>query len=213
MRAHRGAPLDNKDNNDDVTRGVDRDRATLRTARPREQRPPRSVAAARPIEPSIPVSLGALGLRLAQGALMVHNGLDKLADPEGFAEFVVSQHLDFLPDALTPEQWTIGAAGVEIVAPVLLAIGVLPRLSALSLLGTMSMAVVFHVHATGLEGFPLGVVEAHQYAFETAFAVRGHVSLSLPRGTGEIFRDEVVVWGPKTRCTRMLFYKHKAWIG
>ena len=119
-------------------------------------------------EPSIPVSLGALGLRLAQGALMVHNGLDKLADPDGFAEFVVSQHLDFLPDALTPEQWTIGAAGVEIVAPVLLAIGVLPRLSALSLLGTMSMAVVFHVHATGLEGFPLGVVEAHQYAFETA---------------------------------------------
>ena len=119
-------------------------------------------------EQSIPVSLGALGLRLAQGALMVHNGLDKLADPDGFAEFVVSQHLDFLPDALTPEQWTIGAAGVEIVAPVLLAIGVLPRLSALSLLGTMSMAVVFHVHATGLEGFPLGVVEAHQYAFETA---------------------------------------------
>ena len=67
-------------------------------------------------EQSIPVSLGALGLRLAQGALMVHNGLDKLADPDGFAEFVVSQHLDFLPDALTPEQWTIGAAGVEIVA-------------------------------------------------------------------------------------------------
>ena len=119
-------------------------------------------------EPSIAVSLGALGLRLAQGALMVHNGLDKLADPEGFAEFVVSEHLDFLPDALSPEQWTIGAAGVEIIAPVFLAIGLLPRLSALSLLGTMSMAIAFHVHATGLEGFPLGVVEAHQYAFETA---------------------------------------------
>jgi uncharacterized membrane protein YphA (DoxX/SURF4 family) len=116
----------------------------------------------------ITVSLGALGLRLAQGALMVHNGLDKLADPKGFAEFVVSRHLDFLPEALTPEQWTIGAAGVEIVAPMLLAIGVLPRLSALSLLGTMSMAVAFHVQATGLEGFPLSVVEAHQYAFETA---------------------------------------------
>ena len=36
-------------------------------------------------EQSIPVSLGALGLRLAQGALMVHNGFDKLADPDGFA--------------------------------------------------------------------------------------------------------------------------------
>ena len=41
MRTHRGAPLDNKDNKEDVTRGVDLDHAALRTARPREHRSPK----------------------------------------------------------------------------------------------------------------------------------------------------------------------------
>ena len=32
----------------------------------------------------------------------------------------------------------------------------------------MGLAVAFHIHDTGLAGFPLAVVAAHQYGFETA---------------------------------------------
>eukprot|EP00959_Pyramimonas_sp_CCMP1952_P406879 8527710-Pyramimonas_sp.AAC.2 len=36
---------------------------------------------------------GLTALRVAAGVLMIHNGLDKLADPEGFAKFVVEPYL------------------------------------------------------------------------------------------------------------------------
>ena len=49
-----------------------------------------------------------------------------------------------------------------------LALGVLARPSALALASTMGLAVFFHIDETGLEGFPLAVVEGHQYHFEAA---------------------------------------------
>ena len=39
-------------------------------------------------------------IRVVAGVIMIHNGLDKLQDPEGFAKFVVEPHLGFLPEPL-----------------------------------------------------------------------------------------------------------------
>lgn len=36
---------------------------------------------------------GLAAMRVATGVLMIHNGLDKLVDPAGFAEFVVKPFL------------------------------------------------------------------------------------------------------------------------
>lgn len=94
---------------------------------------------------------------------MIHNGLDKLADPEGFAKFVVEPYLH-LP---MPLMATYAAAAVELVGAGAFAVGAQTRLASLSLLGTMVGALVFHINKTGLEGFPLAVVPAHQYQFET----------------------------------------------
>merc|ERR1719460_569819 len=126
------------------------------------------------------------GLRVPEGlgdagapALMVHHGVDKLGNPAGFAEFVVAKHLAFLP------------------APVGLALGVknfnLSRLCSLGLFGVMGMAVLFHLDEAGLEGFPFGVVEAHEYGYELAavyafvflyFAVAGPGKYSI--GSGDL---------------------------
>ena len=98
--------------------------------------------------------------------IMVHHGLDKLTDPEGFAKFVVAEHLGFLPQPLL---WTYAAIAAQILCPAGLALGILARPSALALFGTMALAVEFHLNDTGLEGFPLAVVEAHSYSYETSY--------------------------------------------
>jgi len=55
-------------------------------------------------------------IRVGAGVLMVHNGLDKLVDPEGFASFVVEPFLGFLPhqEPLSYVTWTYLAAGAEL---------------------------------------------------------------------------------------------------
>ena len=93
---------------------------------------------------------------------MFHNGLDKLNDTEGFAQFVVGEHLTFLPDVLDVTQWTYVAAGVELVCPALLLAGFFARPAAFALFSTMATAVAFHIDETGTEGFPLAVVPQHQ---------------------------------------------------
>ena len=106
-------------------------------------------------------------LRIGFSILMIHHGLEKLQDPQGFAEFVVGKYFPFLPG--DPVIWTFGAAITQLVCPLGLALGVFARLSALGLFSTMAFAVYFHLLDTGLEGFPLAVVEGHNYAFELSF--------------------------------------------
>jgi len=101
-------------------------------------------------------------LRIGFCALMIHHGLEKLQDPQGFAEFVVGKYFPFLPG--DPVIWTFGAAITQLVCPVGLALGIFARLSSLGLFSTMAFAVYFHLLDTGLEGFPLAVVEGHNYA-------------------------------------------------
>ena len=76
---------------------------------------------------------GKLLLRSTASVAMFHNGLDKLNDTEGFAQFVVGEHLTFLPDVLDATQWTYVAAGVELVCPALLLAGFFARPAAFAL--------------------------------------------------------------------------------
>ena len=103
-------------------------------------------------------------LRVGFSLFMVHHGLEKLQDPQGFAEFVVGKYFGFLPG--DPIIWTFAAGITQVICPIGLALGVFTRLCALGLLNTMLFALYFHFVDTGLEGFPLAVVEGHNYIFE-----------------------------------------------
>ena len=69
-------------------------------------------------------------IRVGAGVLMVHNGLDKLVDPEGFAKFVVEPYLGFLPhdDPISYVTWTYLAAGAELAGAAGLTLGLWTRL-------------------------------------------------------------------------------------
>ena len=138
-------------------------------------------------------------LRIGFCVLMIHHGLEKLQDPEGFAEFVVGKYFPFLPG--DPVIWTFGAAITQLVCPIGLALGIFARLSSLGLFSTMAFAVYFHILDTGLEGFPLAVVEAHNYAFELSF-IYGAISLYfLCAGPGRLAllrKPNKITYYPKT---------------
>ncbi|MEM8613837.1 MAG: DoxX family protein [Cyanobacteria bacterium P01_H01_bin.105] len=89
-------------------------------------------------------------VRLAAGGLMIHNGLDKLADVQGFADNVVSYI--GLP---YPIFFTYCAAYVEVVSAGLIMLGFLTRPNALALLSTMGVAIFFHIKGNGLKVTPL----------------------------------------------------------
>ena len=137
-------------------------------------------------------------LRIGFCVLMIHHGLEKLQDPQGFAEFVVGKYFPFLPG--DPVVWTFGAAITQLVCPLGLAVGVFARLSALGLFSTMAFAVYFHLLDTGLEGFPLAVVDDHNYAFELSF-IYGAISLYfLCAGPGRLAlfrRTNKITYYPK----------------
>merc|ERR1712032_830355 len=113
---------------------------------------------------------GVLVLRLLVCSLVVHHGLQKLQNPEGFAENMVAKYFPFLPQPLI---WTYMAAFMEIVAPLLLALGIFARLAAFGLLITMIFANVFHFLFTGSEGYPLGVPKSGAYAYEPSLLCGG----------------------------------------
>tara|TARA_Y100001968_G_C19247875_1_gene662850 strand:+ start:137 stop:688 length:552 start_codon:yes stop_codon:yes gene_type:complete len=132
-------------------------------------------------------------LRVGFSLFMVHHGLEKINEPEGFAEFVVGKYFAFLPG--DPIVWTYAAGITQIICPLGLATGILARISALGILGTMVFACYFHFIDTGLEGFPFAVVEAHNYAFELSaiyaaisfyFLCAGPGRLSLLRKSNKI---------------------------
>ncbi len=115
-------------------------------------------------EINITAELAIFVLRIGFCIFMIHHGLEKFQDAQGFAEFVVGKYFGFLPGE--PIVWTFAAAATQIVCPIALAIGLFPRLASLGLMSTMLFAIYFHLVDTGLEGFPLAVVENHNYAYE-----------------------------------------------
>jgi len=117
-------------------------------------------------------------IRLLAGGLMIHNGLDKLSDIAGFAEGVVS--FIGLP---FPVFFTYCAAYTEIFGAALLILGFMTRPCAAALLGTMAVAIFFHLKANGLAVAPL----------ETASLYAGLYAFFLVNGAGHWSLDELIV--------------------
>ncbi|MGD1913412.1 MAG: DoxX family protein [Rivularia sp. (in: cyanobacteria)] len=114
-----------------------------------------------------------LVVRVLAGLLMIHNGLDKLADVQGFADNVVT--FIGLP---YPVFLTYCAAYIEIVGAILLSVGLLTRLSALSLFLTMLVAIYFHLKGDGLQIPPLETASLYAL-FYLLFLLNGAGNFSL----------------------------------
>ena len=84
-------------------------------------------------------------LRTVAGVMMIHNGLDKLGDIEGFSQaYVEVIGLPF------PIFFSYLAAFTELLGAPLLAVGLLTRPAALGLLSTMCVAIYHHILVAGL---------------------------------------------------------------
>ncbi len=83
-------------------------------------------------------------LRAVAGLVMIHNGLDKLADIPSFADAYV--RVIGLP---YPIFFSYCAAYTELIAAPLLALGLFARPAAAGLFGTMSVAMYHHVLVAG----------------------------------------------------------------
>ena len=122
-------------------------------------------------------SLGLLALRLCVGIFLIHHGYDKLNDIEGFAKtYVVPMHLPF------PIFLSYVAAYSEIVGSFLLLPGMLSRLGALAILGTISVALY---HAISNVGFNL-------YALELLGLYWGGAMCIVFNGPGKFSLDYLV---------------------
>ncbi len=96
---------------------------------------------------------GLLILRLAIGAMMIHHGQDKLADPQSFADnYMVPLHLPF------PLFFAYVAGYSEILGSWLLILGLLSPLGALALTGTMTVAAYNHILTSGFNIYVLELV-------------------------------------------------------
>ncbi len=118
-----------------------------------------------------------LVVRLAVGGLMIHNGLDKLNDVQGFADNVVS--FIGLP---YPRFFTYCAAYIEIISSILITLGLLTRLNALALLSTMGVAIFFHIKADGLVIPPLETASLYATLYSFLFVI----------GPGQWSLDEMI---------------------
>merc|ERR1712232_1083362 len=134
-----------------------------------------------------------LALRLGTCSLMIHHGIDKIDNVEGFSNNVVAKFFGFLPG--DPSFWTLSAAGTQVAGSLLLGVGVLARPVALSMCATMITAVVFHLLNTGPEGFPLAVVPQHSYNYELAAMYVGVLAYFSVAGAGAFSVDELVLGG------------------
>ena len=114
-----------------------------------------------------------LAARLAVGGLMIHNGLNKLADVQGFADNVIS--LIGLP---YPIFFTYCAAYIELIGSIFIILGLLTRLNAIALLATMGVAIFFHLKANGLKVTPLETASLYATLY-TFFLVSGPGAWSL----------------------------------
>ena len=130
------------------------------------------------------VSISLLVLRLFASGLMIHHGLEKLSGVEGFTTFVVDEYFPFLP--FDHSLWTLAAAYTQIIGSALLLIGLATRVSAIGLASTMVFALLFHSMDTGLQGAPFGIVEAHNYEYETSALYLAIFSVLAVLGGGNI---------------------------
>jgi len=94
--------------------------------------------------PTYPSQAAWTVLRVVAGLVMIHNGLDKLADINSFAEaYVKVIGLPF------PIFFSYVAALTEVSCAPLLALGLFTRPAALGLLSTMAVAMYHHIKVAG----------------------------------------------------------------
>ena len=121
--------------------------------------------------------LGLLVLRVFTGALLIHHGYEKLANIENFADaFVRPLHLPF------PILLSYVAAFSEVIGSWLLITGLLTRMGALAVAGTISVAIY---HAIITAGFNIYLLELLGLYFAAAVAV-------LACGPGVFSIDELI---------------------
>lgn len=135
-----------------------------------------------------PREFGILVLRLTVCSLVVHHGLQKMQNVEGFSQNTVMKYFPFLvtQTGLKPEIWTQAAAAVEIGGSAFLALGIFSRLAAFALTGTMVFANAFHFMFTGLQGYPIGVPATGAYAFEPSLLCGAIFFFFLCNGPGKL---------------------------
>ena len=121
--------------------------------------------------------LGLLLLRVFTGALLIHHGYEKLANIENFADaFVRPLHLPF------PILLSYVAAFSEVIGSWLLITGLLTRMGALAVAGTISVAIY---HAIVTAGFNIYLLELLGLYFAAAVAI-------LACGPGVFSIDELI---------------------
>ena len=121
--------------------------------------------------------LGLLLIRVFTGALLIHHGYEKLANIENFADaFVRPLHLPF------PILLSYVAAFSEVIGSWLLITGLLTRMGALAVAGTISVAIY---HAIVTAGFNIYLLELLGLYFAAAVAV-------LACGPGVFSIDELI---------------------
>jgi putative oxidoreductase len=126
-------------------------------------------------------------LRVVAGVVMVHNGLDKIADIPGFAEAYVSEiGLPF------PIFFSYVAALTELIGAPLLVFGLLTRPAAFGLMSTMLVAIYHHIHVAGfsIPSIELSTMYCVCFAF---FAMNGAGQFSLDQFiTNRFFPDSKI---------------------
>lgn len=93
--------------------------------------------------------LGKLVLRLNIGGLMLLHGISKIQNFEGTLQWLSG----VMASLSLPTFMAYGVFLGEVIAPVLLILGILPRLSSLAIIATMAMAILSHT--TGENATPL----------------------------------------------------------
>merc|ERR1719343_1593147 len=130
-----------------------------------------------------PQEIGVLVLRLLVSLMLIHHGLQKLYNPAAFTANIVVKYFPFLPHPLA---WTWCAIVVELLGPLLIALGVLTRLMSFLLLCAMVVANAFHFLATGFEDFPIGVPAGGAYLFEPSLLCFAIFFYFLCNGPGKL---------------------------
>ena len=98
-------------------------------------------------------NIGLLILRIAVGAMMIHHGQEKLADPQTFANnYVIPLHIPF------PLFFANVAGYSEVIGSWLVILGVLAPLGAMALISTMAVAAYHHILFSGLNIYVLELV-------------------------------------------------------
>jgi len=127
--------------------------------------------------------VGTLVLRVVVSLMVIHHGLQKLQNPSGFAENMVSKWFPYLPFPLFQ---TYIAITIELVGPALLGLGIFARLASFSLVATMCFANYFHFALKGFEGFPFGVPAGGAYGFEPSLLVGAICFYFMLNGPGKL---------------------------